>query len=172
MEAYLRELTRVLAPHGVAFLHHSNLAALRGVRWYLALKDRFTGAESTDWIREPGAAAAGARPAAARRLLNRLYERVAAGGLLPNVFWRGRSVSAEVVANLAQAAGLRCIAQETVNWYGRIQLDCFTTLTRAGSRFARPNRVWRNRDFMEEARRARQRGALYAAAESGAEPRP
>jgi len=170
MAGYLRELARVLAPDGVAFLHHSNLAALRGVRMYLAIKDRFTGAESMDWIRAPESAGAD-RPPAARRLANVLYERLAAGGLFPNVFWRGRTVSAEVIEELAQAAGLQCIAQEKVNWYGRILLDCMTTLTRPGSRFARPNRVLANRAFMAEAAGIRRRGELYAAAGAASEAR-
>jgi SAM-dependent methyltransferase len=65
-----------------------------------------------------------------------------------NIHWRATSVSAELVGGLAITAGLRCISQETVTWGGGDLLnDCFTVLTRAGSRWDRDNVVVDNPDF-------------------------
>ncbi len=69
--------------------------------------------------------------------------------------WRSADVSAAVVRELAAEAGLVCVVQESVNWLAKLPTDCFTTLTRPGSRWDRPPIVERNLGFMREARRAR-----------------
>jgi SAM-dependent methyltransferase len=108
MEAYVAELGRVLGPRGVAFVHHSNMAAY-GVE-----------------------------------------------GVGPH--WRSASVSADSVAGSATEAGLNCFRQELVPWGDDHPFlnDCFTWLTRPGSPHDRPREVIESRDFMSEARRARE----------------
>ena len=64
---------------------------------------------------------------------------------------RGRTMTAEVFAAGCEAAGLRCIGQELVNWHMEPLNDCFSLFTRPGSRFDRPNVVFENPHFMEEA---------------------
>jgi len=64
-----------------------------------------------------------------------------------NIHWRATSVSAQLVEGLAVAAGLRCISQEPVAWGGELLNDCFTVLTRAGSRWDRDNVRVENADF-------------------------
>lgn len=75
--------------------------------------------------------------------------------------WRSAEVSAEGVAALAAEAGLRCVVQESVNWLARLPTDCFSTVTRAGSRWDRAPRVVRNLSFMREAARLRRVAELY-----------
>ncbi len=75
--------------------------------------------------------------------------------------WRSAEVSAEGVAALAAGAGLRCVVQESVNWLAKLPTDCFSTLTRAGSRWDRAPRVVRNLSFMREAARLRRLAELY-----------
>lgn len=75
--------------------------------------------------------------------------------------WRSSEVSAEGVATLAAAAGLRCVVQESVNWLARLPTDCFSTLTRPGSRWDRRPRTVRNLGFMREAGLVRARAELY-----------
>jgi hypothetical protein len=59
--------------------------------------------------------------------------------------------------------GLCCISQELVNWRQRRLIDVFSVFTRKSSRWARPNRVLRNSDFMTEAALIARRAALYSA---------
>jgi SAM-dependent methyltransferase len=65
-----------------------------------------------------------------------------------NIHWRATTVSAELVERLARAEGLRCVSQETVAWGNRTLLnDCFSVITRAGSRWDRENQVAANMNF-------------------------
>ena len=123
--AYAGHLARVLTDHGVAFIHHSNLGEYAG---HLALLDKL--------------------PSRLLRLLARW--RVLEG---PDGNWRATGMSAGQFETIANAAGLRCIGQELVNWHGTRLSDCFSLVTRAGSRWARANLVIRNADFMREAAR-------------------
>lgn len=75
--------------------------------------------------------------------------------------WRSTEVSAEGVAVLATDAGLRCVVQESVNWLAKLPTDCFSTLTRPGSRWDRTPRTVRNLGFMREAARIRTVAELY-----------
>jgi SAM-dependent methyltransferase len=129
IESYLHELARVLTPNGVAFLHHSNLGALGS-------------------------------PALARRLLPRfLCERLMARGFIPVDHWRASSVSADLVRDVAMSAGLPCIRQELVNWGCDRLIDCFSTLTPKGSRWAQPLERVTNPRFMAEAEAIRVRAS-------------
>jgi SAM-dependent methyltransferase len=80
-----------------------------------------------------------------------------------NIHWRATTVSAEIVERLARAAGLRCVSQETVAWGNETILnDCFSVITRAGSRWDRENDVAANLDFSRHEIAASQRiSTLY-----------
>ena len=75
--------------------------------------------------------------------------------------WRSDDMTAERFNALATACGLRCVAQESVNWLSRLPNDCFSTVTRAGSRWDRPTRAVRNLGFMAEMGRLRRTAELY-----------
>jgi SAM-dependent methyltransferase len=65
-----------------------------------------------------------------------------------NIHWRATTVSAQLVERLARDAGLSAISQETVAWGNETLLnDCFSVITRAGSRWDRENHVAANLDF-------------------------
>jgi SAM-dependent methyltransferase len=65
-----------------------------------------------------------------------------------NIHWRATTVSAQLVEGLARGEGLSAISQETVAWGNETILnDCFSVITRAGSRWDRENRVAANMDF-------------------------
>lgn len=156
VQGYLSEIARVLKPGGAAFLHHSNLAALRGLRIFLACKQRLTGTDSLAWLAAGRSAPTGrAKPGPA------LYEWLTHRGWLPNVFWRSPTVSAELVRGWAAERGLCCVTQELVNWYGPHLLDTLTTLVPADSPCARPTRILRNPRFMAEAQRLRELAQAY-----------
>jgi methyltransferase family protein len=132
--AYLDGLGRKLGPDGVAFIHHSNMGAYR-------------------------------RPAAlARRLPQPLRRRLVLHGILPNTYgWRDENVTADLVARRSGEAGLRCVAQELVNWLtGRQLIDCISVVTPVGS--ARDRELVRveNRGFMREAAALARLASLYA----------
>jgi SAM-dependent methyltransferase len=133
LEAYLRELARVLAADGVAFVHHSNMGALR------RQADR------------------------ARRVPDGWRRRLAKHGILVNTYaWRAESTTAEWFARECSASGLSCIGQELIAWhYGRYLTDTISLVARPGSRWDRQRVVVRNRGFMEEARMAREVERIY-----------
>jgi SAM-dependent methyltransferase len=123
--AYLDQLASKLAPDGVGFLHHSNIAD------YAALTRL------------------------ARRVPGRLVGPLVRRGLVINVIaWRAQSVSADSVAAQCERAGLTCAGQEKINWeHGRYLIDALTVIAPRGSRFDRPRAVVRNPLFTAEARR-------------------
>jgi SAM-dependent methyltransferase len=65
-----------------------------------------------------------------------------------NIHWRARTVSAQLIEAIAARVGLSCISQETIAW-GNDELlnDCISVITRAGSRWDRPNVVVQNLEF-------------------------
>jgi SAM-dependent methyltransferase len=103
LASYVRELARVLAASGAAFVHHSNAGEYR--RTYEAVR------------RGP------------RALRARLVER----GWLDRLHRRALSVSAESFRASCERAGLRCLTQELVNWGGRRLIDCFSTVVPAAA---------------------------------------
>jgi SAM-dependent methyltransferase len=74
------------------------------------------------------------------------------GSFDPNaIHWRATSVSAALVEELARAAGLRCISQETIAWGNETLLnDGISVITPAGSRWERENVVVENVDFTRQ----------------------
>jgi SAM-dependent methyltransferase len=129
--AYLEQLARKLKPDGVGFIHHSNIGAHAGLTRIAH--------------RTPG------------RLVGPL---VRSGALINIIAWRAESVSAESFAEQCDAAGLACVAQETISWeWGRYTIDTLSVFTRRGSRWERPRSVVRNPLFTSEAKRM---ARLYA----------
>lgn len=139
--SYLAELARTLKPDGVAFLHHSNYGSYQRSSTALApLQTTF------DRL-----------PVPARAALLRL-------GAYRGEHWRSSSVSAPGFVELCDAAGLRCVGQELVNWEGGVVLlDSFSVVARPASRWDHPNRVVKNRLFRLEARSIRTSGSIYPA---------
>ncbi|MDZ4700577.1 MAG: class I SAM-dependent methyltransferase [Rhodothermales bacterium] len=91
----------------------------------------------------------------------------ALGIVRPVDHWRAHSVSATSFAQAARQAGLACINQEMINWLDTpLTIDCISIVTQPGSRFARPNRVFRNPQFMDEAAHAARIARAYGYAES------
>ena len=132
LRGYLAELSKSLSPDGVAFLHHSNIGVYTR-RW--AIQNRI--------------------PRNLRRVLGPLR-------FAGHSHDRDFSVTAAGVEQVCRDVGLVCIAQETLNWCQSLRIDAFSTLTRAGSKWARPNQVWANRRFMRQAADARRIDHLYS----------
>jgi hypothetical protein len=124
LHSYAHELARTLKPDGIAFIHHSNMAAYRRAA------------------------------SLARRVPDRWRRPLTIRGLLVNVYaWRAESTSAPQFAQFCAEAGLACVGQELIAWeYGRHLSDVISVVTPRGSRWDRPPRVVRNRAFMDEAR--------------------
>lgn len=122
---YLREFARVLKPEGGGFIHHSNLAE-HGA--YFARVEKLP-----RWLRRS------------------LFQ----AGLLDLPQWRAPSVSAAIVKELAQQAGLAVLCQETVNFGSRRTIDAFTSFVRADGPWQAPARLWKNPRFMHEAMKVR-----------------
>ncbi len=122
---YVAELARVLTDDGVAWIHHSNLAASR--------LDR----------------------SAVLRRIGPLHRALARSGVIEReVHWRDPSVDADLVARLAERHGLVCTSQELLRWAtARTAIDCVSVLVRPGSRApaaADPRGRWLNEGFEAE----------------------
>ena len=109
----------MLAPDGVAFVHHSNAGRYR--RYFELLEKVPQG-----------------------RVRERLFEL----RILDRPRWRALDMTAERFRESCETAGLQCISQEIVNWTTRRLIDCLSTFTRPSSRWARPNRVFENPGFV------------------------
>jgi SAM-dependent methyltransferase len=95
----------------------------------------------------------------------------AAGVEFENLHWRAESVSAALVAEACERAGLACIGQEIVNW-GREELtDCFSVITPRGSRHERPPVRLDNPSFMAEACRQADLARVYGPSPASAHSR-
>jgi SAM-dependent methyltransferase len=132
MAAYIAQLAKKLRPEGVGFIHHSNLG--RYARYY----------SITGVIRR------------GRGVLGRM-------GLVDPVHasWRAPSMTAEKFRSHADAAGLRCMSQELVNWDTRRLIDCISVFTRKTSSWEGSGAVVMNPRFMKEARNARLLSPIY-----------
>jgi hypothetical protein len=134
LSAYIEQLASKLRPEGVGLLHHSNMGSHR-------------------------------RSAAfAARVPDQLRRRLVLAGLLPNVYaWRAQSVTAEWFAGPCEDVGLRCVAQELINWeYSRQLIDCISVFTAQGSAWSRELVRVENKRFMAEAASLRRLRTLYA----------
>ena len=131
ISSYLREFGRILTPNGVAFIHHSNVGAYRRSAWWRDLL------------------AKGMEPLP-------LPEGVM--GLAEMANWhnfRGRSMTAQRLAAMAEEFDLVCPGQEIVGWAGLLLTDCISIVTRKGSSWDRPPTLSRNRYFRIAARSSR-----------------
>lgn len=117
--SYLKELELKLKPDGVGFIHHSNLGEYRT---YFRIADSI----QRPWY---------------------LRKRLISLNVLESSRWRASSVSADLFDTLCKEAGLVCINQELVNWGTRRLIDCFSTFTPEGSKWARPKTMVRNYEF-------------------------
>jgi hypothetical protein len=90
-----------------------------------------------------------------RRLPERVRKLLTKAKLLDQDHQRAPDMTAELFRSICDAHGLRCLRQELVNWRGRRLIDCFTTFTRAGSKWAGECKTVRNPNFMREARLVR-----------------
>lgn len=90
----------------------------------------------------------------------------------PDLHWRAHDMSAARFVEYCTAAGLQCIAQETIDWGGYPRLDCFSVFTLPGSRFARPLRTIDTTTFMAEAERLRTLADLYGGGPPAPAPTP
>jgi ubiquinone/menaquinone biosynthesis C-methylase UbiE len=80
-----------------------------------------------------------------------------------NQHWRATSMSADLFRDFCETANLECVTQEKVNWGASELNDSFSTFTRAGSSWSRPNRVLENAQFMAEAHSISRLAPLYSA---------
>jgi hypothetical protein len=158
LEAYLRELTRVLRPGGVAFLHHSNMAMYARRRRLAGWLKRASGRPGAA-LSEPRDTPSGGRPSplpAAQRRLIRAWQQAFGGGT------RAADVSAKLVRQLARESGLHVRSQEMITWAETGLLsDCLTVVERPEQGQTERTRVLRNRRFMDEAAAARRLAAQY-----------
>lgn len=125
--AYLGQLAGKLSEQGVAFLHHSNLAAV--------ITDEGTLPEvPAHW------SGSGPSPKPFRNSLGELPA-------MPTQ-WRDPTVSAASFRRACDEAGLVCSQQELLNWGSNHLIDCFSVVARPSSPQARDFHSWENPDFM------------------------
>jgi hypothetical protein len=77
------------------------------------------------------------------------------------IHWRAPTVTAAWFAHCCEETGLQCIGQEIISWGSQRLIDCLSVVTRPGARFARPNRVVRNRCFVGESESIRLRNLVH-----------
>jgi Methyltransferase domain len=139
IDAYMVELSRVLAPNGIGFIHHSNLGAhLPSLRVARLL-----------------AKAARRVPLARQALTN--------SGIIGWNHMRAESMTAERFAIACSKAGRVCVGQEIIDWgdIGRKTIDCLSLVARPGSRWARAKVTVSNPNFMDEAFSAQRIASVY-----------
>jgi hypothetical protein len=74
---------------------------------------------------------------------------------------RDVEMTAELFRGICEEHGLKCVAQELVNWRGRRLIDCFSIIARQDSPWPAMDRPFRNPNFMLEARLIRRRSQHY-----------
>jgi hypothetical protein len=130
--SYLEQLSAKLKPNGVGFFHHSHIGSYRSA---FSLMDK---------------------------LPPKLRGHLVSIGILPHDHWRAHSMTAQRFETLCTRAGLVCIGQELVNWNSRVAIDAFSLFTPEGSVWSRPNRVFRNMQFMREAKYVKRLSQHYS----------
>jgi hypothetical protein len=69
-----------------------------------------------------------------------------------SIRWRDPNVTSGKIYQFAAENGLRCIAQEVVNWGTRsVLLDCFSTIVRKNSVWVNEKIFLRNAHLMDDA---------------------
>jgi ubiquinone/menaquinone biosynthesis C-methylase UbiE len=141
IESYLAELSRVLAADGIGFIHHSNLGTLLAALIVARMIEKML-----------------PRAQFVRRKLQRL-------GVIDWDHARAKSMTADLFARTCQKVGLVCVGQEIISWGdARKMIDCISLVTKPGSRWARPNVVILNPDFMAEASSVRRAASVHGSA--------
>ncbi len=133
IQVYLQQLSRKMAPDAVGIIHHANMV------------------EHQDYL------------AKVQNIPYRLRQALVKMGWIETLEtqWRANSMSAEKFEKFAEQAGLQCISQELINWDSRHLIDCISRFTLKNSRWAQPNRVLRNNDFMREASYSSEIAKIY-----------
>jgi Methyltransferase domain len=131
IQAYLNQLAKKLNSNGVGFVHHSNIGEHRR---FFSISERIPG-----------------------RLRDHLIQK----GFLDRTHWRAFSMTAQLFEKLCEQAGLQCVSQELVNWGTKRLIDCISIFTLKTSKWARPNVIIENRDFMKEASLIRRLSHVY-----------
>ena len=145
IKAYLVELSRVMAPQGMGFLHHSNLGTHLAELSLSRVLER------------------AARPLpVAKRVLRRWQ-------IVEWDYARGKTMSAKRFVELCHDAGLVCVGQEIIDWGPRM-IDCLSLVTHPGSKWSRPNVVVNNPHFMREAHSAGKVAGVYTSLRGTAAP--
>jgi ubiquinone/menaquinone biosynthesis C-methylase UbiE len=140
MASYTREIARVLKPRGVAFIHHSNLEAVRN----RSLVYRVGRAAKRTLSRLPGRMGESVK--------NRTYPTA----------WRARTMSAAKMRAYVSEAGMWCAQQELMavindSWW---LTDCMSTIVNAPGG---PCAILENRRFiMEEAAAIKRISSIHA----------
>ena len=155
LSSYVKELGRTLKPDGVAFIHHSNLGSYGPVKQFLAAAhSRMPQVRGIDLPHRRVA-----KPTIDTGRMGNYNWR---SSLSNSANWRDPGPSAETFAALCQREGVHCISQELVPWNsGHYLIDCFSIITRAGSRWDGSLRVVRNPNFMDEGRSIGNYSAAY-----------
>ena len=144
LEAYATELARKLRPEGIGFIHHSNIGCYPNAIAFCGRIPERAGDSSFLNLLFRALGKDGSFPVRSYLMTK--------GVLINTHGWRGTSVTAEVFADICERVGLHCIYQEKMNWAcGRYLIDCISIFTRKGSKWDRPNRVWSNPGFMQDA---------------------
>ena len=149
IEAYLSQLARKLKPHGVGFIHHSNLGAyvsrLTG-KLPFYIENRLDG---SNWRGESMTA----------KLFKEYCEKASL-----------QCISQEIVPlypdssiKWGRSGGrLQRVTRRVISRYGRVLNDCFSLFTQKDSVWARRNRVLVNKRFWDEAESLSRLTQLYA----------
>lgn len=87
-------------------------------------------------------------------------------GLETKTHGRALSVDANSFRAVAEAAGLRCITQELINWQSPLLIDCHSVVVRSDSQWGSGYKRWENSSFMKEARHIRRMAPLYSKLEA------
>lgn len=129
---YVNQLEKILKPNGTAFIHHSNLGSFKS---YFNLVSRLP------------------------RKLRRLLEH---HNIIDQTHWRDISVTFNNFRQAIIDANLCCISQETVAWFTKRNIDCFTIFSK-GNGISRELQFMENKEFMKEVNYIRKLSELYYA---------
>lgn len=70
---------------------------------------------------------------------------------ISNDHWRGSSMSARLMRDYATKAGIRCVAQEIINWGSPHLTDCFSLLMARPPSTSTETQIVKNPNFMDRA---------------------
>ena len=156
IEAYLDQLATKLTPHGVGFVHHSNLGIYRNSRktlpFYIDNRQNgsnWRGASMTARAFEEYCQRAGLQ-CISQELIN-WHPRYSLRLVRPG----GR------LHRWSQKAKLEHISEPLIERFSRVINDCFSVFTPQNSKWARTNKVVLNKRFMDEVRYIARLSELY-----------